>query len=357
MLGKVYSFLDWDGWSGERVVLRPEGTIPAVRLYIENLKTDHPVKLFYIENAFSFEETGKEPRERWQCGAELVGGRNPEADVELIMLASQTLESLGIKGVELHLSHAGLIRALLQQLGLAPAQESQIFDRILDGETKVLEKVISNGSQLQHSLPLLFELKGRTSGFLKNLNASLGEVSPGLRPSLDDFTSITELLEATGCDFEIDLASGRGFEYYTGVMFQFYLGEQKLGGGGRYNDLIPLLGGEDIPAAGFALYIDRLMDLLAAGEQKEAISPEILVKCEINTTEGWKSAFEVACRLREVGYVAELDQGYIGGSEHGWVLRIRNGEKTSPFLLTNQITLRSVEATSIAEMLVILRQE
>jgi len=89
MLSKVYSFLDWDGWSGERVVLRPEGTIPAARLYIENLSRDHPAKLFYIENVFSFEEAGEESRERWQCGAELIGSSNPAADVELIMLASE----------------------------------------------------------------------------------------------------------------------------------------------------------------------------------------------------------------------------------------------------------------------------
>jgi histidyl-tRNA synthetase len=67
MLSKVYSFLDWDGWSGERVVLRPDGTIPTARLYIESLSQASPAKLFYVEDIFSFEETGKESRERWQC--------------------------------------------------------------------------------------------------------------------------------------------------------------------------------------------------------------------------------------------------------------------------------------------------
>src|SRR3972149_8298166 len=66
MLGRVYSFLDWDGWSGERVVLRPEGTIPAARLYLENFPKGSLAKLFYIENMFSFEEKGSEPREKWQ---------------------------------------------------------------------------------------------------------------------------------------------------------------------------------------------------------------------------------------------------------------------------------------------------
>ncbi len=72
-LHKVYSFLDWDGWSGERVVLRPDGTIPIARLYIDTMAEKELAKLFYVTNVFSFEETGKETRERWQCGAELIG--------------------------------------------------------------------------------------------------------------------------------------------------------------------------------------------------------------------------------------------------------------------------------------------
>ena len=69
MLGKVYSFLDWDGWSGERVVLRPDGTIPVARLYIDSMADKGMAKLHYVTNTFIFEETGKKTRERWQCGA------------------------------------------------------------------------------------------------------------------------------------------------------------------------------------------------------------------------------------------------------------------------------------------------
>lgn len=107
MLSKVYSFLDWNGWSGERVVLRPEVTIPTARLYIENLKKHPLAKLFYVENTFSFEETGKESRERWQCGTELIGYAEPAADVELILLALEVLGKLGCKEMELSLAHAG----------------------------------------------------------------------------------------------------------------------------------------------------------------------------------------------------------------------------------------------------------
>ncbi len=91
MLRRVYSFLDWDGWSGERVVLRPDGTIPVARLYIDSMKKGLS-RLFYVTNIFMFEETGKKSRERWQCGAELIGINSPIADVELIALALDVLQ-------------------------------------------------------------------------------------------------------------------------------------------------------------------------------------------------------------------------------------------------------------------------
>ena len=101
MLKRVYSFLDWDGWSGERVVLKPDGTIPVARMYIENMAAQGAARLFYVTNVFMFDETGKKSRERWQCGAELIGVNTPMADAELIALAVDVLRGLGIKNIEL----------------------------------------------------------------------------------------------------------------------------------------------------------------------------------------------------------------------------------------------------------------
>ncbi|MFC2011998.1 ATP phosphoribosyltransferase regulatory subunit, partial [Chloroflexota bacterium] len=132
-LGRVYSFLDWDGWSGERVVMRPDGTIPVTRLYIDSMKDRELAKLFYVTSVFVFEETGEETREKWQCGAELIGAGSTAADVELILLAMSVLKQLGLKNIELRLSHAGLIRALLAKFGLSSGEQAAVFDRILDG--------------------------------------------------------------------------------------------------------------------------------------------------------------------------------------------------------------------------------
>lgn len=354
ILNRVYSFLDWDGWSGERVVLRPEGTIPAARLYIDNLLEPCSAKLFYIENIFSFEETGKESRELWQCGTELIGCDKPSADVELILLALETLRELGIEGVELYLSHAGLVRALLQEAGLTTGEQSQIFDQILDGDTEVVNKIMKNNTQLGDSLSLLFELKGKSPGFLENLRATLEKASPQLELSTENFIAIARLLSAMGCEYQIDVASGKGFEYYTGIIFQFYLKGQKIGGGGRYNDLVPLLGGGNIPASGFALYIDQLMNSLYTKNWADT-GPRVLLRSEVDLAERWKQSFEVAGLLRRAGYVVELDQGYTRAEDYRWVLSIQSKEKPR-FILINQVTSKRMGADSPTEILSILQE-
>jgi len=343
-LGKVYSFLDWDGWSGERVVLRPDGTIPIARLYIDSMEGERLARLFYVTNIFVFEETGKEARERWQLGAELIGVSSPTADVELVMLALEILKRLGLKGIELRLSHAGLIRALLTELGLSPEEQARIFDRILDGDAEALAKVKRERPEVGKILSLL-DLKGKPSRlqFTSDL--------PELKPAIDDFVNIAKLLETLGCDYQIDIASGRGFEYYTGIIFQIFQNGEKLGGGGRYDALIPLMGGRDTPASGFALYLDHLMKLVKPGALAKGKPQRILIRAE---PEAVKDGFSIAERLREAGYMAELELGGQKEADFNWGLEVRS--QPPLFTLTNQAKPQKFEAKTTDEVLAILRK-
>jgi histidyl-tRNA synthetase len=347
MLGRVYSFLDWDGWSGERVVLRPDGTIPVARLYIDSL--GGVAKLFYVANVFIFEETGKETRERWQCGAELIGVSSPLADVELVMLALEVLKRLRLDGIELRLSHAGLIRALLAKLGLSSEEQARIFDRILDGDIETLAKLKLERPELGRALSSLLGLKGKAPGFLKNLKALFTLDLPELKPYIDDFINIAELLETLGCDYRIDIASGRGFEYYTGVIFQFFKGGEKIGGGGRYDALIPLMGGEDTPASGFALYLDRLMNRVKPKALAKPPGKRILIRAK---PEAVKEGFSIAQRLREAGYIAEFALGTQKAADFNWKLEVQS--KTPKFILTERVKRRRFEAKTTKEVLAIL---
>lgn len=353
MLGRVYSFLDWDGWSGERVALRPESTIPAARLYIDNLPQSHLARLFYVENIFSFEETGRESRERWQCGTELIGSDKPSSDVELILLALETLGQLGVKGVKLHLSHAGLIRALLEELELPQGERIQLFNQILNGDTEAVAKIMDSNPQLGNSIPMLLQLKGKSPGFLENLKASLKTVSPDVEQSIQNFIEIARLLSAVGCDYQIDMPSGKVFEYYTGVIFHFYLKGQNIGGGGRYNNLIPLLGGGNVPASGFALYIDPLMNLPLAGNCGNA-QQRILLRAETDLVEEGKLYFETAGLLRKAGYIVEFDQGDTRDTDYQWVLILSKEEPS--LILANPLSGESTGADSPAGILNILQE-
>jgi histidyl-tRNA synthetase len=349
MLAKVYSFLDWDGWSGERVVLRPDGTIPISRLYIDSMAERKLAKLFYVANVFMFEATGKKTRERWQCGAELIGAKPPLADIELVMLALEVLRELKIEGIELRLSHAGLIKALLARLELSAEEQIGMFDRILDGDLKALEKLKLKRPELEKTIDSLLELKGKPSGFSQELKELFAEDLPECKPYIDNCTRIAEFLEAMGCNYQIDIASGRGFEYYTGVIFQIFKGEEKIGGGGRYDALIPLMGGKDVPASGFALYLERLMALIKPEALAKPQSPRILIRAEAARA---REGFDIAKRLHKAGYRAECYLGAQKDADFDWTVDIKS--QSPKFILTNQAKKQRVAAESADELLALL---
>jgi len=354
MLSKVYSFLDWDGWSGERVVLRPDGTIPVARLYIDNLSGQELAKLFYVTNIFAFEGTGKENRERWQCGAEFFGGARFAPDVEVILLAREVIRRLGLSNITLQLSHAGLVAALLKDLKLHPGEEAKMTNRILEGNWQALTKVKSANPEIERLIAELLGLKGKSSSFLHNIRASFPGASQSFKSSLEGFVNIATLLDNLGCSYEIDIAAIHGFEYYTGVCFQLLADGKKIGGGGRYDRLVPLMNGEDIPACGFALYVDPMMKLLPLEKEKKGESG-ILVQGKELTPEIVKTCFAVAESLRDAGYPAELDFTGREESNYRWVVLVL-GKEPSPFMLTDCMQRRRRDAASMAEILKVISE-
>jgi len=353
MLSKVYSFLDWDGWSGERVVLRPDGTIPIARLYIDNLSGQESARLFYVTNIFAFEGTGKESRERWQCGAEFFGGNKSAPDVEIILLAKEIINRLGISNVGLQLSHAGLVKALLKELKLSPGEEAKMTNRILEGNWQALTKAKSTNPETDRLIAALLSLKGKSSSFLHNIKASFPKASQDFKFSLEDLISITTLLDNLGCSYKIDIAAIHGFEYYTGICFQFLAAGEKIGGGGRYDNLVPLMNGEDIPACGFALYVDPIMKLLTLGEKGESA---ILVKGKELTTGIAKTCFTIAESLRDAGYPAALDFTGRKESNYRWVILV-SGKEPCRFMITDCVQGRRRYAASMAEILKVVSEE
>ncbi|MCX6004337.1 MAG: HisS family protein [Chloroflexi bacterium] len=304
MLSRVYSFLDWDGWGGERVVLRPDGTIPVARLYSENLTGAKIARLCYVTNVFAFEETGKENREKWQCGVELLGDGNPTSEAEIIALALEVLNTLGISRIALKLSHAGVLKALVAELKLSAEEKANLLDEILEGNWQALSRVNSN-KKISATISAIMNLKGKSGSFLLNLMA-MPEISGSLKKELEKFAKVAGLLDTLGYRYEIDFTSIKGFEYYTGLCFKIRAGNTRVCSGGRYDNLVSLVGGSNVPACGFALYLDELAARVKPWSRQKA-EKTVIVRTETTGTTAIKEAFKLSGALRNAGLIAELD--------------------------------------------------
>ncbi len=306
-LDRVYSFLDWDGWSGERVVLRPDSTIPAARLYAERLDGGRVAKLFYRQNVFRFTDDGSS-REEWQCGVELIGDTGTRGDVELVLLALEALRPLGLPAVTVRLSHAGIVRAVLAAAGMTPDEQSAAYDRLLDGDTSVVDEVEARLPQLNAPLRMLLEIEGAGSGYIANLRGPLTDAVPALAAALDELAFVVAALEARGVSPSIKAVLARSFEYYSGLVMRFGAGDERIVTGGRYDELIGLVGDSRVPASGFALYVSPLVALLPGGSRLEPVGA-IAVRAEGDGAALLASMYDVAQRLRDAGFRVETVEG------------------------------------------------
>jgi histidyl-tRNA synthetase len=252
---EMYTFAD----HGDRsLTLKPEGTAPICRAYIEHgmHKLPSPVKFWYLSPFFRYEAPQKgRQREFWQLGAEVIGAAGPEADAELIILLAELLEAMGVKGV----------RLLIGSLG-TPATRAEY-------RSELTEFLRAHASALPAEVLARIELNPMRA-FDSVAAAAVMADAPRLMDRLtaedaEHFASVRGLLDGAGLAYEIDTTLVRGLDYYTRTLFEFSsesLGAQSgVGGGGRYDGLIEQLGGQPTPGAGWAAGVERI--LLAGAEQ------------------------------------------------------------------------------------------
>lgn len=310
LLGRVYSFLDWDGWSGERVVLRPDSTIPVARAYAESAAAGDVWKRFYVQNVLRF-AAGDDSREDWQCGIELIGDSRPVGDVEIIEIACEVLGGLGLRP-DVTLSDPAILREILVTAGYTPAEQMAQFDRLLDGETAVLDEVAERIDGAGAPLVAMLSLEGEGSAYIRNLQSSVGSLVPGMGPPLANLLSVSGILEAIGTKHSISPLLVRNFEYYTGPVFRLAVNGVTVAGGGRYDDLIGLVSGADVPASGFALDMDALISILPAVAERPM---HLLVRTELNGDATLAATFTLTSALRDAGVAFRISNRPITGGE------------------------------------------
>jgi histidyl-tRNA synthetase len=198
----------------------------------------------------------------------------------------------------------------------------------------------------------LLELKGKTAGFLRNTSALLGRNLQEIEAPLARLTEYSGALDALNVNYEVDITSGRGFEYYTGVIFQVWVSGQRVGGGGRYDALIDLLGGSDTAACGFALFLDKLADLIPNTAGSETASNKVAVLARPDPG-SLREAYELVGALHKAGHIAGVHTGETERAGVTWHLDIA---ETGPrFVLRDAAGRRHFKASSVDEILSLLK--
>lgn len=298
---EMYDFHD----KGDRhITLRPEGTAPVVRSYVENKlfapEIQKPVKMYYIGSMFRYErpQAGR-LREFHQIGVEAFGSSNPATDVETIAMAYQLFTELGIKDVVLHLNSLG------------NTESRQAYRQALIDYLTPMRDSLSKDSQRR-----LEENPLRVLDSKEKEDKIAVENAPSILDFLDEesqahFDEVRAMLEALNIPYVIDTNMVRGLDYYNHTIFEFITridkSELTICAGGRYDGLVEYFGGPETPGFGFGLGLERLLMIIDKQGIELPISSEMDLYIAVLGAEANSKALELVQTVRAQGFTAERD--------------------------------------------------
>ncbi len=302
VVGKeMYTFLD----KGDRsLTLRPEGTASVVRAYIEHglAAQGNIQRLWYMGPMFRYErpQAGRQ-RQFHQLGLELLGSADVRADAEVIAIATDILNTVGLKDIQLELNSLGTqadrrqYRATLVDY-LTPYQadlDPDSQDRLSRNPLRILDSKVEKTQQILQAAPLLGQ----------SLSAE----------SQARFDQVQQLLADLGIPYQLNPKLVRGLDYYSHTAFEFQSVQYgAVSGGGRYDGLVAELGGPETPAIGWAIGLERLIGLLQQIQPLPATLMDFYLVSRGAAAEA--QALKLAQQLRQAGFKTELD---LSGSAFG----------------------------------------
>ena len=308
---EIYHFKD----KGERdLALRPELTAPVSRLYLNELqRSPKPIKMYYFGSCFRYErpQAGRF-RQFWQFGCELIGGKSPEAEAEVIAMAAHCLNEIGLTDYEFHIGNLGIIRSLLNDAKIPADEQGQIMGLVDKGDVEELENLLNSmdiPESLKEILLKLIEIKGHNE-VIEEVRGIIKKCE-GAFKALDDLEDLLNHLETFGfTNYIVNLGIARGLDYYSGMVFEIYvhgLGAQKqISGGGTYN-LIEIFGGEPVESTGFAFGFDRVMEALKKQNAEIPVEGHVDVFVAPLSGNMRKESFKIVQDLRKNGISADVD--------------------------------------------------
>lgn len=301
---EMYDFHD----KGDRhITLRPEGTAPVVRSYVENKlfapEVQKPVKVYYIGSMFRYErpQAGR-LREFHQLGVECFGSKNPATDVETIAMAYQLFNTLGIKDVTLHLNSLG-------------STESRLAYRqaLIDYLTPMRESLSKDSQRRLDENPL------RVLDSKEKEDKVAVENAPSILDYLDEesqahFDEVRTMLDSLNIPYVIDTNMVRGLDYYNHTIFEFITtidkSELTICAGGRYDSLVEYFGGPETAGFGFGLGLERLLLVLDKQGIELPVEENLDVYIAVLGSGANGKALELVQAIRYQGFKAERD--YLG---------------------------------------------
>ena len=301
---EMYDFYD----KGDRhITLRPEGTAPVVRSYVENKlfapEVQKPSKVYYIGPMFRYErpQAGR-LRQFHQIGVECFGSSNPATDVETIAMADQFFKEIGIENVVLHLNTLGSTASRV-------AYRQALIDYLLP-----MKDQLSKDSQRR-----LEENPLRVLDSKEKEDKQAVENAPSILDYLDEesqahFDAVRAMLDGLGISYVIDTNMVRGLDYYNHTIFEFVTEVDGNGltvcAGGRYDGLVEYFGGPATPGFGFGMGLERLLLILDKQGVELPVETSLDVYVAVLGSEAEVAALELVQALRRQGFIAERD--YLG---------------------------------------------
>jgi histidyl-tRNA synthetase len=289
---EMYSFED--SMNGDQLTLRPEGTAGVVRAVVEhNMAYDGPKRLWYKGPMFRHERPQRgRYRQFFQFGAEAIGFAGPDIDAELIMLCRRLWDDLGLDKIRLELN----------SIGNAEERQRHRADLIayFEANADVLD---AEAQRRLHANPLrILDTKNPAMQDLVNAAPKLLDYLGG--ESLAHFEGLKKLLDANNVQYTVNPRLVRGLDYYNRTVFEWVTDELGSQGtvcaGGRYDPLIETFGGKPTPGVGFAMGMERLIELMKG--QGEPAAPN---QCDVYMVhqgeEAQLKAFILAERIRDAG--------------------------------------------------------
>ncbi|HFI0025598.1 TPA: histidine--tRNA ligase [Streptococcus suis] len=298
---EMYDFYD----KGERhITLRPEGTAPVVRSYVENKlfapEVQKPAKFYYMGPMFRYErpQAGR-LRQFHQIGVECFGSSNPATDVETIAMVYHFFEELGIQNIRLHLNSLG-----------NPESRAAYRQALIDYLTPLKEQLSKDSQRRLEENPL------RVLDSKEKEDKVAVENAPSILDYLDEestahFEAVKTMLDSLGIAYVIDTNMVRGLDYYNHTIFEFMT---EVGGndlticaGGRYDGLVTYFGGPETPAFGFGMGIERLILVLEKQGIELPLDTQLDVYIAVLGQEANGGALELVQAIRKQGFRAERD--------------------------------------------------